>query len=281
MIRCCISGPETRTILDQCQHGPTGEHYGPNTTAKEVLDSGFYWPTIIKEAHTLVHLCKACQKTGNISKHDEMPLNSIQDSLLGSRPNWLFDIDALTKSMNYKPVVAGNQSNGNACTKAYDDTGKASMEKVHGKDYIMLPLWAANPPFSQSSKSSPNDGSKPSSDDGKKVDENPRKESKFNDQEKEDNVNNTNNVNAASTNEVNAVGAKTSIELPDDPNMPKLEDIIYSDDDEDVAPQTRRMTKNLEEHGLFSLLDEKGIMIKNKARLVAQGYTQEEGIDYD
>ncbi|GJV57113.1 reverse transcriptase domain-containing protein [Tanacetum coccineum] len=43
-----------------------------------VLDSGFYWPTIIKEAHTLVRLCKACQKTGNISKRDEMPLNNIQ-----------------------------------------------------------------------------------------------------------------------------------------------------------------------------------------------------------
>ncbi|GJY87049.1 reverse transcriptase domain-containing protein [Tanacetum coccineum] len=43
-----------------------------------VLDSGFYWPTIIKEAHTLVRLCKACQKTRNISKHDEIPLTNIQ-----------------------------------------------------------------------------------------------------------------------------------------------------------------------------------------------------------
>ncbi|GJW96994.1 reverse transcriptase domain-containing protein [Tanacetum coccineum] len=70
MIRRCISGPETQTILDQCHHEPTGGHYGPNVTAKKVLDSGFYWPTIIKEAHTLVRLCEACQKTGNISKRD-------------------------------------------------------------------------------------------------------------------------------------------------------------------------------------------------------------------
>ncbi|GKD01002.1 reverse transcriptase domain-containing protein [Tanacetum coccineum] len=54
MIRRCVSGSDTRTILDQCHHGPTGGHYGPNITAKKVLDSGFYWPTIIKEAHTLV-----------------------------------------------------------------------------------------------------------------------------------------------------------------------------------------------------------------------------------
>ncbi|GJU16422.1 reverse transcriptase domain-containing protein [Tanacetum coccineum] len=69
---------ETGTILDQCHHGPTGGHYGPNVTAKKVLDLEFYWPTIIKEAHTLVRLCKSCQKMGNISKRNEMPLTNIQ-----------------------------------------------------------------------------------------------------------------------------------------------------------------------------------------------------------
>ncbi|GKG25609.1 hypothetical protein Tco_0398755, partial [Tanacetum coccineum] len=45
------------------------------------------------------------------------------------------------------------------------------------------------------------------------------------------------NVNAASINEFNVVGAKTSIELPDDSNMLELEDIVYSDDDEDVGAE--------------------------------------------
>ncbi|GJU03276.1 ribonuclease H-like domain-containing protein [Tanacetum coccineum] len=163
-------------------------------------------------------------------------------NIVGSGPNWLFDIDALTKSMNYKPVVAINQSNGNAGTKACDDAGKVRMETVPGKYYILLPLWTADPPFSQSSKSSPDDGFKPSGDDEKKVTKelgeeggDSSKDSEFSDQEKEDNVNSTNNVNATSTNEVNVVGGKTGIELLDDPNMPELEDIVYSDDDEDVG----------------------------------------------
>ncbi|GJY96462.1 putative ribonuclease H-like domain-containing protein [Tanacetum coccineum] len=228
-----------------------------------------------------------------------------------------------------------------------------------------------DPLFSQNSKSSPDIGFKPSGEDEKKVTEELGKEGgdSSNDQEKDDNVNNTNNINTASdennTNNVNAfsstinatgievsaVGAKTSIELPDDPNMPELEDIVYLNDDKDVgaeadlnnldafmpvshipttrihqdhpveqiigdlnsAPQTRRMTKNLKEHEsmqdellqfklqkVWTLVDlpngksaigtkwvyrnkkdKIGIMIKNKVRLVAQGYTQEEGIDYD
>ncbi|GJV46368.1 ribonuclease H-like domain-containing protein [Tanacetum coccineum] len=131
-------------------------------------------------------------------------------NVVGSGPNWLFDIDALTRTMNYKLIVA---------------------EPV--KDYILLPLWTADPPFSQNPKSSHDNGTKPSSDDEKKVDEDPRKDSECNDQEEEENVNNTNNVNAASTNEVNVVGGKTSIELPFDPNMPALEDYSIFDSSRD------------------------------------------------
>ncbi|GKG26059.1 hypothetical protein Tco_0399205, partial [Tanacetum coccineum] len=143
-----------------------------------------------------------------------------------SGPNWLFDIDPLTKSMNYKPVIARNQTNGNAGTKSCDDAGKAILEIVSGKDYILLPMWTDNPPFSQSSKCSPDVGFKPSGDDEKKIIEELRKEGddsskkdKSYDQEKDDNVNSTNNVNVVGTNKVNVVGAKTSIELPTDPDM--------------------------------------------------------------
>ncbi|GKF53065.1 hypothetical protein Tco_0159975 [Tanacetum coccineum] len=85
-------------------------------------------------------------------------------------------------------------------------------------------------------QSSPNAGFNPSGDDEKKVNEDLRKDSESIDQEKDDNVNSTNNVNAASANEVNVVGGKTSIELPDDPNMPALEDyniFDLSSDDQD------------------------------------------------
>ncbi|GJW12718.1 putative ribonuclease H-like domain-containing protein [Tanacetum coccineum] len=157
-------------------------------------------------------------------------------NVVGSGPDWLFDIDALTRTMNYEPIVAGTQSNGFAGTKASDNACQARKETEPVKDYILLPLWTVDPPYSQDPKNSHDDGSKPSSDDGKKDDEDPRKDSECKDQEKEDNVNITNTVNAASINEVNVVDGKTSIKLPFDPNMPALEDYSifdFSRDDED------------------------------------------------
>ncbi|GKC06158.1 reverse transcriptase domain-containing protein [Tanacetum coccineum] len=78
MIRRCVAGQEAVDILTACHSGPTGGHYGANYTAKKVFDSGFYWPTIYKDAHDLVTRCDTCQRQGKISQRDEMPQNSIQ-----------------------------------------------------------------------------------------------------------------------------------------------------------------------------------------------------------
>nr|GEU53663.1 uncharacterized mitochondrial protein AtMg00810-like [Tanacetum cinerariifolium] len=156
-------------------------------------------------------------------------------NVVGSRPDWLFDIDALTRTMNYEPVVVGTQSNSFTGTKASDNAGQARKETEPIKDYILLPLWTVNLPFSQDPNSSHDDGSKPSSNDGNKVDEDPRKDNECNDQEKEDNVNSTNNVDTISL-IVNVVGTNEDNELLFDPNMPALEDVSifnFSSDDED------------------------------------------------
>ncbi|GJV41526.1 reverse transcriptase domain-containing protein [Tanacetum coccineum] len=78
MIRRYVSSQEAIDILKACHSGPTGGHYGANYTAKKVFDSGFYWPTIYRDAHDLVTRCDACQRQGKISQRDEMPQNSIK-----------------------------------------------------------------------------------------------------------------------------------------------------------------------------------------------------------
>ncbi|GJY04537.1 ribonuclease H-like domain-containing protein [Tanacetum coccineum] len=164
-------------------------------------------------------------------------------NIAGSGLNWLFDIDALTNSMNYKPVVARNQSNGNTSTEACNDASKARMDTLPGKDYILLPLWVVDPPFSFSSKDSPDAGFKPSGEEEKKDAEdpgneggNPREKDERVDQENDANVNNTNNINTVSPT-VNASGIEDNADdenivygCDDDPNMPDLEEIdIFSD----------------------------------------------------
>ncbi|GKF64230.1 retrovirus-related pol polyprotein from transposon TNT 1-94, partial [Tanacetum coccineum] len=112
-------------------------------------------------------------RTKIVEENLQVQFSETTPNIAGSRPNWLFDIDALTKSMNYKPVVTGNQSNGNV-----------------------------DLPFSSSSKDSPNAGLKTSGEEEKKDVEDPRNEDsevtstiepRVN-QEKDANVNNTNNI---------------------------------------------------------------------------------------
>ncbi|GJV96560.1 reverse transcriptase domain-containing protein [Tanacetum coccineum] len=75
VIRRCVYGQEAVDILTACHNGPTEGHHGANYTANKVFDSGFFWPTIYRDAHDLVTRCDACQRQGKISQRDEMPQN--------------------------------------------------------------------------------------------------------------------------------------------------------------------------------------------------------------
>ncbi|GKF13974.1 retrovirus-related pol polyprotein from transposon TNT 1-94, partial [Tanacetum coccineum] len=147
------------------------------------------------------------------------------------------------------PII-GNQSNGNASTKACDDAGKTRMETVPGKDYILLPLWTQDLPFSSSSKDSPDAGFKPSGEEENKDAEEPGNEdsevistieTRVN-QKKDANVNNTNNIKTVSPT-VNAVGIVDNAVAEnivygcaDDPNMSELEEIgRFSDAEDDIS----------------------------------------------
>nr|GEY68627.1 reverse transcriptase domain-containing protein [Tanacetum cinerariifolium] len=54
IIKRCVSCQEDIEILKACHSGPTEGHHGPNYTARKVFDSGFYWPTIYRDAQNLV-----------------------------------------------------------------------------------------------------------------------------------------------------------------------------------------------------------------------------------
>ncbi|GJS44653.1 reverse transcriptase domain-containing protein [Tanacetum coccineum] len=78
IIRRCVHGQEAIDILKACHEGPTGGHHSANLTARKVFDAGFFWPTIYRDAHTMIKSCDTCQRQGKISQRNEMPQNAIQ-----------------------------------------------------------------------------------------------------------------------------------------------------------------------------------------------------------
>ena len=77
VIRKCVPENETNSILTFCHSLACGGHFSGKKTAAKVLQSGFYWPTLFKDAHAFCHACERCQQMGSISRRDMMPLNPI------------------------------------------------------------------------------------------------------------------------------------------------------------------------------------------------------------
>nr|GEW94877.1 hypothetical protein [Tanacetum cinerariifolium] len=289
-----------------------------------------------------------------------------QPNVAGSGPTWMFDIDTLTQSKNYQPVVARNQHNPSAhpqntdanttfevkepesavhvspssCekTKKHDDETKSEAK---GKSHVKLSTGVRNlseefEDFFDNSINEVNAANTQVTTVG----------------QNSTNITNTFSAAGPSNTAVSPTLVKSSCvdpsQYPDDLDMPALEDITYFDDEEDVGaeadfsnlktnitvsliPTTRvykdhPVTQIIEEpkrihqaliypswiEAIYEELlqfkmqkvwvlvdlpkgkraigskwvfrnkkDERGIVVRNKARLVAQGHTQEEGIDYE
>ncbi|GKC19244.1 putative ribonuclease H-like domain-containing protein [Tanacetum coccineum] len=224
-------------------------------------------------------------------------------------PEWLFDIDYLTNSMNYHPVSAGNRTNGYAGSEVNSNAGQAKKEKVSDQEYIFLPLMhtSLKVPSSSEEAEPNNDAGKkateePACDEGGKTDNHGRLDQKLKSGADHENINN-------------------DYQVPNQENYGIFDD-AYDDRDEgaeadynnletiipvSLIPSTRahkdhpkdqpigemepkKVTQALDDESWVEVMheeilqnkkDQRGIVVRNKARLVAQGHRQEEGIDCD
>nr|GEY23184.1 hypothetical protein [Tanacetum cinerariifolium] len=259
--------------------------------------------TLIEAARTMSMIV---EETLNIRFLENTP------NVKGNGPDWLFDIDSLTISMNYVPVVLGFQTNGITGTKDNIVAGPKDSEVDAGKKAIEV------------------DESQVS-DNGGQVNQVTRSEFEglLQQEMQTEHINSTNSfntisslistagpsfVNASLPSPINAAGTpastnafeehpfkryspfKNAFSLPHVPIVTPINDTgIFGNayDDEVVEEEVDMnnvvssyaipdapLTKFLKDHPKDQK-DERGIVIKNKARLVAQGRTQEKGIDYD
>ncbi|CAM8999213.1 unnamed protein product [Rhodiola kirilowii] len=73
LLRRCIPDIEIASVISFCHEHACGGHFGPRRTARKILDSGFFWPSVFRDSYEHCRKCDRCQKVGNISAKNEMP----------------------------------------------------------------------------------------------------------------------------------------------------------------------------------------------------------------
>nr|GEY02665.1 putative ribonuclease H-like domain-containing protein [Tanacetum cinerariifolium] len=240
-------------------------------------------------------------RTRKVEENLHITFSKNKPMITGGGPHWLFDIDALSESMNYALVPAGTNSNDFAGKGASFDADLDGRNKdKHGSSQESECDNQERPNAKSSTKNVNTTG--PS----------------INTANANDNTRslNINNVSPPVNN-----ATPTYVDYLSDPPMPDLEDTIifndaYDDRDEGAEadynnletvisvspipsthvhkdhPKEQTIGETLVDlpHGKRAIgtkwvfrnkRDQRGIVVRNKARLIALGHRQEEGIDYD
>nr|GEU58063.1 putative ribonuclease H-like domain-containing protein [Tanacetum cinerariifolium] len=204
---------------------------------------------------------------------ETLPVNFLENkpNVAGSGPTWLFDIDSLTKTMNYQLVTAGNQSNPSA---EFEDLSDNSINEVNAAGTLV-------PTVRQISPNSTNT---------------------FSAVELEDITYSDYEDDVGAEGDFNNLETSITVSPIPTTRVHKDHPVTQIIGDLSLATQTRSMTRELLQFKMQKVWvlvnlpygkraigtkwvfrnkkDERGIVVRNKARLVAQGHTQEEGIDY-
>ncbi|GKA57218.1 putative ribonuclease H-like domain-containing protein [Tanacetum coccineum] len=188
-------------------------------------------------------------------------------NVIGSRPDWLFDIDALTRIMNYEPIVADPRKD-NECndqekednvnsTNNVNATGTNKVNVVGGKTSIELPF---DPNMSALEDYSIFDLSRDDEDDGLR----------------------RLNMNNFGYKQSKSAPICATIRIHTDHPLDQCLLVLFNKEQTiNTFKIACLLTSYHKKNPKRNKKDERGIVIRNKARLVAQGYTQEEGIDCD
>nr|GEY25187.1 retrovirus-related Pol polyprotein from transposon TNT 1-94 [Tanacetum cinerariifolium] len=239
----------------------------------------------------------------NLGKFEE---KSDEGFLVGDGPTWLFDLDYLTDSMNYQPVTTENKANkttgpkednNSVGTQDSFDARYSEMEAEHAQEYYVLPLWSSY--TSTVKRSKPKNGDEKINEDaGSKTNKEPvdqedqailKELERLKRHEKEAN-------DAAETlrkmfAQISRDGIFTSASDDDEGAVADFTNLESTMNEELLQFKTQQVWILVDlpfgkkvigtKYVYRNKKDERGVVIRNKARLVAQGHRQEEGINFD
>ncbi|GJZ89240.1 putative ribonuclease H-like domain-containing protein [Tanacetum coccineum] len=228
-------------------------------------------------------------KTKRVKENLHINFLENKPNVTGKGPNWLFNLDYITDTMNYQPVRSENQANKtagleeanhSAGTQDNINAGNSKMEADPAQDYFVLPIYSSYTSTDKSSEAK-NEGEKHTKDTGLKTNEEPvdqedqafleelerlkRQEKEANDaaevlrkefaQSTEDLLLQAGAARATSTNTVNTVSTPLSTANPSNvfstggPSNPNLTN--YADQDDSQIPALEDIYGNSND-GIFT-----------------------------
>ncbi|GJX32194.1 putative ribonuclease H-like domain-containing protein [Tanacetum coccineum] len=259
--------------------------------------------TLIEAARTIYSLSSKAfrvynTRTRKVQENLHIGFLENKPMIEGNGPKWLFDIDFLTESMNYVPVVAGTFSNDFAGLQGVSESSTSSQQD---QDCIVMPIWKDASYFGDGAPRSVVDAQIQDKD--RLHNENDASEKSPDDSSLKDNGTAVQQVNTARP-EINTGSIEVSTDVTEVVKLltrlktcaiyegkshQDLHTCLFacflSQEEPKRVSKALNLPKGHREIGTKWVYrnkkDKRGIVIRNKARLVAQGHTQEEGIDYN